>query len=173
MAIQFILGASGTGKTNYIYDKMIRESMKEGHGSILFMLPEQSNMAAEQDMVSMHPQGGTMDISILSFTRLAFKVFDELNVHTNDVLDDYGKSMLLMKILKDKESELTYYKNMLGKSGFVDEVKSLLSEFYQYQITEDVLGRAIADLSPDKSLYHKLTDLKLLLHAFNEAMQDS
>lgn len=173
MAIQFILGASGTGKTNYIYDKIIRESMEEGHGSILFMLPEQSNMAAEQDMVSMHPQGGTMDISILSFTRLAFKVFDELNVHTHDVLDDYGKSMLLMKILKEKESELTYYKNMLGKSGFVDEVKSLLSEFYQYQITEDVLERAIADLSPDKSLYHKLTDLKLLLHAFNEAMQDS
>ncbi len=173
MAIQFILGASGTGKTNYIYDRMIRESMEEEHGSILFVLPEQSNMAAEQDMVSKHPLGGTMDISILSFTRLAFKVFDELNVHTNDVLDDYGKSMLLMKILKEKESEFTYYKNMPGKAGFVDEVKSLLSEFYQYQITEDVLDRAIANLSPDKSLYHKLTDLKLLLHAFNEAMENS
>ena len=103
MAIQFILGASGTGKTNYIYDRIIQESMKETSGSILFVLPEQSNMVAEQDMVSMHPQGGTMDISILSFTRLAFKVFDELNVHTNDVLDDYGKSMLLMMILKEKD----------------------------------------------------------------------
>lgn len=173
MSIQFILGASGTGKTNYIYEKMIQDSMEERPGSILFMLPEQSNMAAEQDMVSMHPQGGTMDISILSFTRLAFKVFDELNIHTHDVLDDYGKSMLLMKILKEKESELTYYKNMLGKPGFVDEVKSLFSEFYQYQIKEDVLERAIADLSPDKSLYHKLTDLKLLLQAFDAAMQDS
>jgi len=173
MAIQFILGASGTGKSNYIYDRIIQESMGETYGSILFVLPEQSNMVAEQDMVSMHPQGGTMDISILSFTRLAFKVFDELNVHTNDVLDDYGKSMLLMKILKEKENELTYYKNMLGKSGFVDEVKSVLSEFYQYQITEDVLTRTIADLSPDKSLYHKLTDLKLILHAFNEAMEGS
>ncbi len=173
MAIQFILGASGTGKTHYIYDKMIQASVGEEHNSIMFMLPEQSNMAAEQDMVSMHPHGGTMDISILSFTRLAFKVFDELNVPTHDVLDDYGKSMLLMKILKEKESELTYYRGMLGKQGFVDEVKSVLSEFYQYQVTEDVLERAIADLSPDKSLHHKLTDLKLLLQAFNEAMQDS
>lgn len=173
MAIQFILGASGTGKTNYIYDKMIRESMQDRQASILFMLPEQSNMTAEQDMVSKHPAGGTMDISILSFTRLAFKIFDELNVHTNDVLDDYGKSMFLMKILKENESKLTYYKNMLGKSGFVDEMKSLLSEFYQYQITEDVLDRVIADLTPDKSLYHKLHDLKLLLHAFHEAMQGS
>lgn len=173
MAIQFILGASGTGKTNFIYNKMIRESMTEGHNPIVFMLPEQSNMAAEQDMVSMHPRGGTMDISILSFTRLAFKVFDELHVHTNDILDDYGKSMLLMKLLKENEDKLTYYRNMIGKQGFVDEVKSLLSEFYQYQITEETLETAIAGLSAEKSLYHKLNDLKFLLHAFNEAMQDS
>ncbi|MGN0153876.1 MAG: PD-(D/E)XK nuclease family protein [Lachnospiraceae bacterium] len=173
MAIQFILGASGTGKTNYIYDKMIKESMKEQHAPIIFMLPEQSNMAAEQDMVTMHPSGGTMDVSIVSFTRLAFKVFDELNVHTNDILDDYGKSMLLMKLLKEHEGELSYYKNMIGKQGFVDEVKSLLSEFYQYQITEELLEGVIADLSPEKSLYYKLSDLKLLLHAFQEAMQDS
>ena len=54
MAIQFILGASGTGKTNYIYDKMIRESMKEGHNPIVFILPEQSNMAAEQVLPVWH-----------------------------------------------------------------------------------------------------------------------
>ena len=173
MAIQFILGASGTGKTDLIYDKMICESMVEGHSPILFLLPEQSNMAAEQDMVSKHPLGGTMDISILSFTRLAFQVFDELNIHTNDILDDYGKSMLLMKILKEKEGELAYYKNMIGKQGFVEEMKSILSEFYQYQITEDVLAGVIAGLSPDKSLYYKLVDLKLLLHAFNEEMEGS
>lgn len=173
MAVQFILGASGTGKTNYIYEKMIEKSMKEQHAPILFLLPEQSNMAAEQDMVSKHPLGGTMDISILSFTRLAFKVLDELNVHTNDVLDDYGKSMLLMKILKDKAGELTYYKNMIGKQGFLDEVKSILSEFYQYQITEAVLENAIAGLDSEKSLYYKLKDLQLILHAFNEAVQDS
>ncbi len=173
MAIQFILGASGTGKTSYIYEKLIQDSMKEEKESILFVLPEQSNMATEQDMVSRHPMGGTMDVSILSFTRLAFKVFDELNVHTYDVLDDYGKSMLLMKVLKEQEGKLVYYKNMIGKPGFVDEVKSLLSEFYQYQITESLLETTISSLSPDKSLYYKLTDLKRLLHAFNEAMHHS
>ena len=112
MAVQFILGASGTGKTQYIYERIIEASMTEGHNPILFMLPEQANMAAEQDMVSKHPSGGTMDVSILSFTRLAFKVLDELNVHTNDILDDYGKSMLLMKLLKENEDRLTYYKNL-------------------------------------------------------------
>lgn len=173
MAVQFILGASGTGKTNYIYEQMIAKLQEEEHPPIIFMLPEQSNMAAEKDMVSMHPRGGTMEISILSFTRLAFQIFDELNVHTNDILDDYGKSMLIIKLLKEHENELSYYGTMIGKQGFVDEMKSVLSEFYQYQITEAVLEQVLASLSPDKSLFHKLSDLKLLLQAFNEAMQDS
>lgn len=173
MAVQFILGGSGTGKTRYLYEHMINNSMTEGHPPVIFMLPEQSNMAAEQDMVTLHPMGGTMDISILSFTRLAFKVFDELNIHTRDILDDYGKSMLIMKLLKAHQNELSYYGSMVGKQGFVDEMKSLLSEFYQYQVTDEVLSGVIKELSPDKSLYHKVKDLQILLRAFDEAMEDS
>lgn len=173
MAVQFILGGSGTGKTRYIYDRMIRDSQNPDHKPIIFMLPEQSNMAAEQDMVELHPKGGTMDISVLSFTRLAFKVFDERNIHTRDILDDYGKSMLVMKLLKEHQGELSYYGSMVGKQGFVDEVKSVLSEFYQYQITDVVLEGVIANLSPERSLYYKMSDLKVLLKAFDEAMGSS
>lgn len=173
MAVQFILGPSGSGKTTFIYEKMIQDSGNKNHNPIIFMLPEQSNMAAEQDMVSMHPSGGTMDISILSFTRLAFKVFDEKNIHTMDILDDYGKSMLIMKLLKEHEEELTYYGAMAGRQGFVDEVKSILSEFYQYQITDKVLSDVLNNISMDKSIYYKLSDLRILLKAFEEAMQGS
>lgn len=173
MAVQFIFGPSGSGKTTTMYKKMIEDSMKEKHNPIIFMLPEQSNMAAEQDMVSMHPNGGTMDISILSFTRLAFKVFDEKNIHTKDILDDYGKSMLIMKLIKEHEAEFVYYGKMTGRSGFVDEVKSILSEFYQYQITDKVLSDVLDNISKDKSLYYKMSDLRILLNVFNEAMQDS
>ena len=54
MAIEFILGASGTGKTRYIYEKMIAQSKVEEHAPIWFVLPEQSNMAAEQDLSLIH-----------------------------------------------------------------------------------------------------------------------
>lgn len=168
MAIQFIVGPSGTGKSEYIYEQMIAKSKDAKKEPVLFLLPEQSNMSAEKKMIAMHPQHGTMDISILSFTRLAFKVFDELNVHTKDILDDYGKSMLVMKIIKEHESELAYYNNMSKKPGFVDEIKSILSEFYQYQITQKVLSDVIANLNPEKSLYHKMSDLKIIMHAFEE-----
>lgn len=168
MAIQFIVGGAGTGKTKYIYEQMIQEA-KENRPVIL-LLPEQANMGAEQDMIKYNPLGGTMDISILSFSRLAYYIFDKENVYTKDVLDDYGKSMLIMKVLKDKEKELTYYSSMVGKSGFVDEVKSLLSEFIRYNVTEEVLKNVIQSISPDVSLYNKLNDIMIIRKAFEEAM---
>lgn len=173
VALQLILGGSGTGKTTYCYDQMIKDSMKENHNPIVFMLPEQANMVAEQDMVKRHPNGGTMEISVLSFTRLAFKVFDELNVHTGDILDDYGKSILIMKLMKEHQDAFCYYNQMIGKHGFVEEVKSILSEFYQYQITEDLLAHVIENLDPEKSLYYKMKDLQILYRAFQEEMRDS
>lgn len=173
MAIQFIFGGSGTGKTTYIYKQMIEKSEYKEHAPLFLVLPEQANLAAEQDIVMLHPKGGTMDIAVVSFTRLAFKVFDEQNVHTYDILDDYGKSMLIMKLLKKHQKEFTYYGSMVDRPGFVDEVKSLLSELYQYQITPKVIEGVLERITPDKSLYHKLADLSILLDAFEEEMRDS
>ena len=170
MAIQFIVGPSGTGKTRYIYDKMIGDSIKKDHPPIIFILPEQSNMGAEQDMISLHPNGGTMDISILSFTRLAYELFDKDNVYTADILDDYGKSMLIMKVLKNREDELVYYGSMIGRQGFIDEIKSTISEFYQYQITVDKLDDIINALPKENSLYYKLSDVRCIMSNFEEEM---
>ena len=170
MAVQFIVGSAGTGKTRYIYDKMISESMKENHPPIIFILPEQSNMGAEKDMITLHPHGGTMDISILSFTRLAFQVFDKDNIYTADILDDYGKSMIIMKVLREHADELLYYGNMVGRQGFVDEVKSILSEFYQYRITVDRLEEIISNMNEDNSLFHKLSDIRIIMKNFEKEM---
>lgn len=173
MGLQFLVGSSGTGKTTYMFDEMIKASMVEGHNPIFYLLPEQSNLAAEQEMVMRHPFGGTMDISIVSFSRLAFMVFDELGVSTRDILDDYGKSMLIMSVLSSVKEELSYYKNIVNKKGFVDEVNSILSEFYQYQITEETLDKALATVDVNKSLYYKLKDLKVILHSFHEALSSN
>ena len=172
MAIQFIIGGSGTGKTSYIYEEMIRESMKADHRPILYILPEQSNMSAEQEMVKRHPNGGTMDISILSFTRLSFMVFDELGIKTNDILDDYGKSMVIRRVLGAVNEQLGFYKNCGDKPGFIEEIKKMISEFYQYQLQGAALDKAIQSLDPNTGLYYKMKDLQLIFNAFSEYLSD-
>ena len=74
-------------------------------------------------------------MDVLSFNRLAYRVFEDLAVETLTVLDDMGKSMVLRKVAADKKRELHYYQRHLSQMGFVSQLKSLLSELYQYGVT--------------------------------------
>ena len=70
MAIQFVLGPAGSGKTEYVIKKLIEESMAHGDLNYLYVVPEQFSMEAQRDIVTMHPRHGTMNIDAIGFNRL-------------------------------------------------------------------------------------------------------
>ena len=88
--LRFILGASGVGKTTYIYDEIINDSIKNMDKQYILLVPDQFTMETQKDIVNIHPNNGTMNIDILSFTRLAFRVFEELGISKMSILDDTG-----------------------------------------------------------------------------------
>ena len=101
MSIQFVLGAAGAGKTEYVLDTLIRESMAHDTLNYFYVVPEQFTMEAQRDIVTRHPRHGTMNIDAIGLNRLAYRVFDELSVNPGQVLEDFGKSMLIKKILME------------------------------------------------------------------------
>ena len=98
MALQFILGGAGSGKTRMLYDRVIKESMEHPEQKYLVVVPEQFTMQTQKEIIRLHPRHGIMNIDILSFKRLAYRVFEDLGVRIPVVLDDMGKSMVLRKV---------------------------------------------------------------------------
>ena len=139
MALQLILGGSGSGKTTYLYDEVIRLSMEHPQEQYCLIVPEQFTMQTQKDIVTRHPNHGTMNIDIVSFARLAYRIFEELAVEQLSVLDDMGKSMVLRKVAAAQKRQLVLFGGQLSKPGFVGQLKSMLSEFYQYGITPEAL----------------------------------
>ena len=43
-------------------------------------MPEQFTMQTQKELVSLHPAGGILNIDILSFQRLAYRIFEETGV---------------------------------------------------------------------------------------------
>ena len=97
MALQFVFGGSGSGKTRYLYEQAIRLSLEQPDRRFLVVVPEQFTMQAQKEIIRLHPRHGIMNIDVLSFKRLAYRVFDELAVKMPVVLDDMGKSMVLRR----------------------------------------------------------------------------
>lgn len=171
MSLQFILGGSGSGKTYRLYTELIRLSMKEPDTRYIAVVPEQFTMQTQKEIVSLHPNHGVMNIDIVSFNRLAYRIFEELAIENPQVLDDMGKSMVLRKVASGKKKELVLYKEHLGKTGFISQLKSMLSELYQYGVTPDMLSEDLPDtMSP--MLKQKLSDISVMYQGFKDYIKD-
>lgn len=171
MSLQFILGGSGSGKTYRLYEELIRLSMKEPDTRYIAVVPEQFTMQTQKEIVSLHPNHGVMNIDIVSFNRLAYRIFEELAIENPQVLDDMGKSMVLRKVASGKKKELVLYKEHLGKSGFISQLKSMLSELYQYGVTPAMLSENLPDtMSP--MLKQKLSDISVMYQGFKDYIKD-
>jgi len=97
VALQILLGASGAGKSHVVYERLIASAMKNPRRRHIVLVPEQFTMQTQRKLVTMHPEHGIMNIDVLSFERLAYRVFAELDLEEYAILDDAGKSMLLRR----------------------------------------------------------------------------
>ncbi len=167
MSLQLILGASGSGKTTYLYDQVIQASMKRPDRTYFIIVPEQFTMQAQKDIITRHPNHGTMNIDVVSFQRLAFRVFEELAVENLQVLDDMGKSMVLRKVAANHRRDLVLFQGHLGQAGFVNQLKTTLSEFYQYGITPQIL-QEMAPQARTPLFGQKLRDFAVVFQGFED-----
>ena len=167
MSLQFIIGGSGSGKTTRLYEDLIQQSQEFPEGKYFALVPEQFTMQTQKDIVTLHPRHGVMNIDIVSFERLAYRIFEELAVEHLAVLDDMGKSMVLRKVASGVKRDLKLFGSHLDKAGFIGELKSMLSEFFQYGITEERLEELSAE-ADSAILRQKLLDMRVLYRAFQD-----
>lgn len=172
MGLQFIFGNAGSGKSHYLYQSVIEESMKHANKNYIVLVPEQFTMQTQKDFCTMHPRHGIMNIDVLSFGRLAHRIFEESGGNKKIVLDDEGKNLILRKIAGKYEDDFTVFKGNLKKQGYISEIKSVISEFTQYGIGFEELDQFLHTLDEKSNLYYKLKDIQTVYEGFEEYLAD-
>lgn len=171
MPLKFVFGPSGSGKSHFLYNYIIEESEKNPEQNYIVLVPEQFTMQTQKDLVTMHPKHGIMNIDVLSFGRLAYRVFEETGGGDIPVLDDEGKNLILRKIAADYEGELKVLKGNMKKLGYISEVKSVISEFTQYDIGQEEIEQVMETVGEGSGLYYKLNDLRILYRGFSDYLE--
>ena len=172
MSLQFIMGNSGSGKSYCLYDTVVREAIENPDKNYLVIVPEQFTMQTQKDLCLAHPKGGIMNIDVLSFGRLAYRVFEEVGQDARVVLDDEGKNLVLRKIAGECEKDLKVFKGNLKKQGYISEVKSVLSEFAQYGVDFERLDDFMKEVPPESYLHYKLDDIRTIYEKFEEYLSE-
>ena len=162
MSLRYYMGPSGAGKSTQLYKEIIARSGVETKRNFLVVVPDQFTMQTQKDMVMMHPNGGIMNIDVLSFGRLAHRIFEEVGGNERPVLDDTGKSLILRALATKREDELKAFGKNLNRQGYIHEIKSVLSEFIPEippVAIDGIFGEATEDavralIKPAKVIYH-------------------
>lgn len=171
MSLRFCFGPSGAGKSFRVYTEIIERSKKEPKKNFLVVVPDQFTMQTQKELVTMHERGGIMNIDVLSFGRLSHRIFEEVGGDHIPVLDDTGKSLVLQRVAASIKEELPAMGSHLHKQGYIHEVKSAISEFMQYGLSVEDVGKLVEFSDKRGALHYKLKDLQLLYKCFLEYIQ--
>ena len=102
MSLTFILGASGAGKTEWLYEKILETAEKHPERRVFVIVPEQFSLQTMKDLIVRSRTKSMSNIEVLSFLRLSYRIFEELGYESLPRLDDTGKNLILRKVAKVK-----------------------------------------------------------------------
>ncbi|MBD5541404.1 MAG: helicase-exonuclease AddAB subunit AddB [Lachnospiraceae bacterium] len=168
MSLQFYIGASGAGKSAKVYRDILERAEIEKNTRFFIVVPDQFTMETQRVLCRLSHTGGIMNVEVMSFGRLAHRVFEELGYENMPRLDDTGKNLILRKVAGEREEELSVIGANIKRTGYIAQVKSMISEFAQYGISPDDLD-SLCDVAKGKgSLSAKLKDLQVLYRGYRE-----
>jgi len=183
MSLRFIMGSSGSGKSTYLYEEIVRLAREYPEQTFYVIVPEQFTMQTQRELVE-KSGSGIMNIDVVSFQRLAYRVFDEIGKMDMVVLEETGKNLLLRKVAEDKKEELQVLSGNMKKMGYISEIKSLISELTQYHISPEALEdflRAEGIGEPQRAggkrnalsgvFSRKMEDILIMYRGFEEALE--
>ena len=171
MALKLILGNSGSGKTEYMYEQVVRLAEANPRKNYLVVVPEQFTMQTQRKLVDLSTNHAIMNIDVLSFQRLAYRVFDEMGIGALSVLEETGKNLVLRKVAQEKEENLSVLRGNMHRMGYIGEVKSLISELMQYNISPEQLKESIESEELSPVLKAKLQDVLVMYQGFAEFLK--
>lgn len=163
--LNLILGASGSGKTFTVMQR-IGALLKENREiSPVLLVPEQFSFETEKRLLNDFGPKEASRVKVYSFTRFSEVILRESGAKTKKTLDEGTRLLLLNQALKETtdKRELPFFEGSVGQLSLLLDI---LKEWKQNAVTDETASEVTAQLPPNSLLKKKLSDLGLVKNAF-------
>lgn len=170
MGLRIVYGRAGSGKTRFCLNE-VKDRISAGtERQLILLVPEQYSFQAERDLISVLNTGGILKTEVLSFRRMAYRIFNEAGGITYPHVHPAGKAMILYRILDKLQGDFTVFARAADREGFVNEIGALISEFKRYGVIPEYLDDLSQRLENNSILKQKLSELHLIYEEFEKAL---
>lgn len=168
--LHLVLGRAGSGKSHWVRE-LFSGRAREGKEDMILLVPEQFSFESERALLHRLHASPAGQIEVLSFSRLATRVFQQSGGIAGRHLDDAGRVVLMDAAVNAVRDRLSTYSRVCGSPGFVSEMLAAIGEWKQCSVSPEMLSQA-ANRLEEGLLRRKLQDLSLLYGAYNSLVQD-
>ncbi|RNC29814.1 MAG: ATP-dependent helicase/deoxyribonuclease subunit B [Candidatus Dichloromethanomonas elyunquensis] len=168
--LRFIYGRAGSGKTSCCLREIKERIEDQASHPLVYLVPEQYTFQAEKDLIHVLGTGGILKTEVLSFRRLAFRVFNQVGGITYPHIHSAGKCMLIYRILDKLKNEMKVFSKAADREGFVNTLSTLITEFKRYAVAPEELGAACDRLEQNDPLKEKLAELMAVYFEYEKVI---
>ena len=177
MAVSFVIGRAGSGKTHRCFSSIVDALRKQPVGPPIFwLLPRQATFSAERDLACKGGLGGFLRARVLSFDQLGHEIMRECGGAGIPEITPVGRQIVLGYLLRRNASALKFFKNSSRQPGLAAKLDNTFREFERCGKNAadlDVLLNGmgtLSDASDGGGLIDKIHDLHLIYNAYTKYM---
>jgi len=167
MAVRFILGRSGTGKTRYCIKAVSDALLERSETPLILLVPEQATYQAERAILADERIAGYNRLHVLSFDRLQFLLLGKNTARP--ILSRIGRQMIVHRILRASRTRLKLFGASAGWPGLARQIAETIAELHQYGKTPDDVSQLLGELAKDQRnnlACLKFADVGLILEEY-------
>ena len=142
----------------------ICENAAHGVAGQILIVPEQYSHETERALCERGGDTISRYAEVLSFTRLASRVFSVCGGVCEEYLDENGRILTLYLAAQQVREQLKFYAAVMTRPDFLKQLGALMEELLTSCVTPDALHTAAARL--EGRLAQKVTELALLYESY-------
>ena len=159
--LKLILGRAGCGKTTAVLERLCQAGREQRQ---VLMVPEQQSHQAERALCKAGGDGVSLYAEVLSFSRLANRVFLAAGGSGEPELDSGGRLLLMYQAVKAVAPELTVYARPSRRPAFLENLLATVDELKSCCVQPQLLLQAGEEVEGPEG--DKLRDLGLFCGAY-------
>lgn len=154
---KLILGRAGSGKTKTVLSRLVAEGEQRPQ---VLLVPEQQSHEAERALCQAGGPGTSLYAEVLSFSRLANRVFQAAGGLGETELDGGGRLLLMYRAVQEAAPKLTVYARPSRRPAFLQAMLATVDELKSCCVPPEALLQAGQDSGGPEG--EKLKDLGLI-----------
>ncbi|MCY2951961.1 MAG: exodeoxyribonuclease V subunit gamma [Planctomycetota bacterium] len=167
MAVQFIIGRAGSGKTHHCFHCIVSALQDQPLGPpILWILPRQATFTAERNLACASSLPGFLRARVTSFDSLCADLLQECGGVAIPEITRLGRQMVLGHLLRKLAPNLRFFDKAARQPGLAGKLEHALAELDRAGKDPAHLAALLQELPTDPQdpdpLSAKLHDLHLL-----------